>query len=743
MQDRHKIFSYIAKIFEYIGKPVYIILVAVVILFSLIVSILNNLFTQLNRIAKPSFRFLKTPLPTLSLVIPRQVIIITALIVMVGSGVTGIYFNILKDLPHPQQLTSRHQPITTNIYDRHGRLLYQVFQDENRTLVNLEDIPTHVILATLAIEDSSFYHHPGFSWRGIIRATKLNLQGQPLQGGSTITQQLVKNVLLTPERTITRKIRELLLAVAVESYYTKDEILNMYFNEVSYGGTAYGIEAASQQYFDKPVTSLSLAEASLLAGLPAAPTLYSPFGANPNRALNRQRQVINRMVLEGYITQEQARRAINTPLTFTNPATNIHAPHFVMYTREWLVNHFSETQVSQGGLKVVTSLDLELQQYIESVVQHELDANKHLNISNAAVLVTRPHTGEILAMVGSRDYFDSINDGQVNVTTRPRQPGSSIKPITYVAALENDFTPLSIIYDTPVTYHIPGSRPYSPRNYDYTFRGPVTLRQALASSYNVPAVKILEQIGVSRLVNKAREMGITTWEDSSRFGLSLTLGSGEVKMIDMATAYGVLANYGYRVQTNPIISVTSFDHQLLDSNPCLNQTSACRRQTSVTPQVAYQLNHILSDNQARTPAFGAFSKLKIPGHQVAVKTGTTNSLRDNWAFAYTTDYVVSVWVGNNDNTPMSRVASGISGSSPIMNRVMTALLDDKPPHAFIPPSDIIAVQTCPLTGTLSCAACPQPITEYFIPGTEPQYSCSNEYVNQLLTLDTSTPLETQ
>jgi 1A family penicillin-binding protein len=671
------------------------------------------------------------------------------------SGCYGFYSLILKDLPHPKDLLNRHSPLTTKIYSNSGQLLYKIYQQENRSIVSLSEIPNHVIQATLAIEDAEFYQHPGFSTKGIVRAVQNNLTRRSLQGGSTITQQLIKNTLLSPEKSYIRKTKEIILALLVESYFTKDEILAMYFNQVGYGGTAYGIEAAAQMYFNKSVRDLNLAEAALIAGLPAAPTSYSPYGSRPETAVTRQHEVLRRMVEEGYISYTLAEQAKAQPLNYSSPATDITAPHFVMYVKDQLVDRYGEQLVNQGGLKVVTTIDLTIQTLVEDIVRTQLPLLTPLNIHNAAVIVTRPKTGEVLAMVGSVDYFDSENDGQVNVVLRPRQPGSSIKPINYAMALENGLTPASLIVDAPVTYQIKGSPPYTPRNYDNRYHGIVSLRTALANSYNIPAVKILDQFGISRMVTIGQALGISTWNNPSRFGLALTLGGGEVTLADMAVAYGTFANSGIRTNLHPIASVTDFtathqdrfDCPLTPSQIALAQPahaqdsqSRCPQETQVIkPSTAFLISSILSDNDARTPMFGRHSILSIPPHQVAVKTGTTNNLRDNWTIGYTTDYLVGVWVGNNDNTPMSQVASGITGASPLFSQIMSALIQDETAHIFTLPSGIIQTTICPLTGTLTCQACPNPRPEYFAAGTEPKRTCNEPLVKQLLETQNKDP----
>lgn len=645
------------------------------------------------------------------------------------------YVTILADLPDVTTLGTSQPDLTTKIYDRNGILLYKIYKNENRSLVPLEEIPSYLIQATIAIEDQNFYQHPGFSIRGISRAFKTNISQDNLQGGSTITQQLVKNTLLTPERTWERKIKELVLSFIAEFYYSKDEILAMYLNQVPYGGSAYGVEEASQMYFGKSVRELDLAEASFLAGLPAAPTKFSPYGTNPEFAKARQRQVIRRMVEDGYISAQDAKPVLNQELAINPPHSSLLAPHFVMYVRELLSEMYGSQVVELGGLEVVTSIDLAVQNQAQKIVTEEVERLHRLNVSNGAALITRPKTGEILAMVGSVNYFDSNQDGQVNVTTRPRQPGSSIKPLTYAMALERGFTPATIIPDTPVCYKIKGQPDYCPKNYDGGFHGRVTLRQALANSYNIPAVKTLAQFSVDDLIDKGSRMGISTWEDRNRFGLALTLGGGEVLMTDMAVAFGVFANQGTKVPLQPILEVRTADGEILAKRPCLDRQAHklidCPTEQVLDSRVAYQITNILSDNQARTPAFGANSVLHIPEHQVAVKTGTTNSLRDNWTIGYTSDFLVAVWVGNNDNRPMSYIASGITGASPIWNKLTLSLLNPDKPHQFSPPANLAKVSICTITGSLACNGCPSQ-EEYFIPGTEPSNHCSSEQIARIL-----------
>lgn len=670
---------------------------------------------------------------------------------------------LLRDLPKPEVLATRDQIVSTKIYDRNGKLLYKIFRNQNRTLVPLSQIPQVVRQATIAIEDSDFYSHPGFSIRGITRAFYKNATRGELTGGSTITQQLIKNTLLSSEKTFIRKIKELVLATQVEMNFSKDQILEMYLNEVGYGGAAYGIEEASQLYFGKHVQELDLAEASLLAGLPKAPTTYSPFGTNPNLAQSRQLEVLTKMVEQGYVNPKEAEKAIEKTLKYAPQQQDINAPHFVMYVKQLLVDKYGERVVEEGGLEVTTSLDLDIQEQVQKIVAEETSKIARLRISNGAALVTNPPTGEILAMVGSKDYFDQKADGNYNVTTALRQPGSSIKPVNYSYALEhNVYTASSIIQDTPVTYNVAGSPPYTPRNYDNQFRGNIPLRTALASSLNVPAVKVLATYGVKNMIDQGAKMGITTWDDPKRFGLSLTLGGGEVKMVDMNVVYGVFANKGVRTNLKPILKVVNYRGKTLEEDFCqdnkgdkatelikdqsrLSQLTLFTQLThlliptvqaaevarandcqiqALDPKVSFIITNILSDNNARSPVFGSHSLLVIPNHpEVAVKTGTTQNLRDNWAIGYTKDYVVSAWVGNNDNTPMGYVASGITGATPVWHKIMAFLVENTSSTAWEEPEGLIKVKICTKTSTLPCEGCPGIKEEYYLPGTEPKQAC--------------------
>lgn len=610
----------------------------------------------------------------------------------------GVYI-FLNSLPNPKQLSEREIPQTTKIFDKNGNLLYQVYANENRTLVHLDSIPLNLRNATIAIEDKDFYKNPGFDINAIIRAAIANFSGKPIQGGSTITQQLIKSTLLTPEISIERKIKEIVLAFWAEKIYTKNEILEMYFNQVPYGGTAWGIEAASETYFGKNVKDLSLAQSAFLAGMPQAPSSYSPYGENPNLWKERQKEVLKKMKELNYITKEQEAEALAENLVFQPPQTPIYAPHFVMYVKELLIKKYGLPFVEKGGLNVTTTLDLNLQNQTQEIVKQEVDNNAYLNLTNGAALVTNPKNGDILAMVGSKDYNDP-NGGNVNLTTALRQPGSSIKVVTYTAALSNGFTAATILDDSPITYRSPGAPSYSPVNYDGAFHGRIPLRIAFANSFNVPAVKTLQKIGIPTMINMGKNMGITTWGEPSDYGLSITLGAAEVKMTDMATVYGTIANLGDRVSLNPIQKITNYQGDVV------YEKQVDTKKNVVDAGVSYIIANILADNPARSFEFGANSPLNIPNHTVSVKTGTTDNKRDNWTIGFTPSYLVAVWVGNNDNSPMSQnLASGITGAAPIWNKIMTSLLPNASDIPLKIPDNIVR-KTC--FGK----------TEYFVKGNE-------------------------
>lgn len=656
------------------------------------------------------------------------------------------YLLIFKDLPSPVRLGRYDIPLSTKIFDRNGKLLFDIYAEQNRTQIPLADIPENVREATIAIEDKDFYKHSGVNpVGGVLRAVTATITKRRLQGGSTITQQLVKSALLTPERTVTRKIKEIILAFWVEVLYPKDKILELYLNQVPFGGTAWGIETAAQKYFGKTTKDLSLAQAALLAGLPQAPTLYSPFGARPELAKTRQREVLRRMVEDGYITQEEADHAYDEELVFI-PETGIKAPHFVMFVKQKLVETYGESVVERGGLRVTTTLDLDTQEYAQATVAAEVKKLSGYRVTNGASLITKPATGEILAMVGSTDYFASPS-GTFNVTTALRQPGSSIKPINYAIALEKRIvTPATTFLDIPTCFAVTGQPLYCPRNYDAQFHGPVQLRFALGNSYNIPAVKMLYLNSVADMVASASAFGLDTLIDPSRYGLSLTLGGGEVRMVDMAEAFGVFANAGIRKDLVSILRVADKNGRVLEEYKDPNLDKEVPSQLLLTgervisEETAFLISHILLDNNARSAAFGTGSSLVIPGHAVSVKTGTTDDLRDNWTIGFTPQYLVATWVGNNDNTPMNpALVSGVTGAAPIWNRIMRRVLQDTPDIWPKQPEGIVGAQVCTLTGLLppndgDDHGCPIRF-EYFIKGTVP---FERESVRRAVPIDKAT-----
>lgn len=623
--------------------------------------------------------------------VPKPGILKTVLFVFILSALTTTVAAhiILTNLPSPNDLLTRQVPATTKIYDRNAVLLYKIYKEQNRTPIKIEEIPLHVRLATLAAEDAEFYTHPGFSLKGISRSLLKLIREGRLTGGSTITQQLVKNTLLSPERTLKRKLREIVLSIQVEALFSKDQILEMYINEVSYGNSAYGIQEASKVYFGKDAKDLTLAEAALLAGLPKGPTKFSPFGPNPELSKTRQLEILSLMEEKQFISSDLAEAAENEELNFATLGVEIKAPHFVMYVRDKLVELYGEEMVEKGGLEVTTTLDYEIQIKAEGIVTNEVEKLANVHVTNGAAVVVEPRTGEILAMVGSKDYFDEKIDGNVNVVLRPRSPGSSIKPVTYSYALEHGMTPATIIPDTPTVFPLPNQPDYIPRNYDSNFRGNISLRSALAESRNIPAVKVVMEYGVEKIMEWGHKMGIESWQDPDRYGPSITLGGGELKLIELAQVYSAIANMGEKA---PLQVIRSIKNQ---NSAQLFQFNCCQREKILDPRVAFIIIDILRDNIARSPSFGSGSSLVITNHpEVAVKTGTSNDLRDNLTVGFNQDYLTAVWVGNNDNSPMSRIASGVTGAAPIWNKIMQSLLSNTESKSWEIPKDLVQAKDC-------------------------------------------------
>lgn len=641
---------------------------------------------------------------------------ISVVLLLLGSFVILPLFAF--NLPSPDKIV-RREGFSTKILDRNGEILYDIFADQKRTPIDIKDVPDHLKNATIAIEDKNFYKHEGFDPFGILRGLSRCLLGR-CQGGSTLTQQLVKNVILTSERSLLRKVKEFVLAIQIERKYSKDEILQMYLNEAPYGGTAWGVAAASETYYGKDVNDLNLVESAILAGLPQRPTYYSPYSTNPDAYIDRAKQVLRRMREDGFITDDQEKQAIEAlpGFEFQEKGANFKAPHFVLYVQEILEERYGETIVQQGGLKVTTTLDLELQEKAQEIVKEEIaKSEEKYHITNGAAVVLDPQTGEILAMVGSKDFNAPDYDGQVNVTLSLRQPGSAIKPFTYVTGFKKGYTPSTLLMDVPTEFPGGAGQPtYKPVNYDGKYRGPMHMRYALGNSVNVPAVKMLAMVGIKDMLETAYEMGITslppTDETLRRVGLSVTLGGGEVRLLDLTSGYSVFANQGFRAEPVAVLKVEDQKGKILE------QTEPEKEKRVLTPEQAYLIADILSDNNARLIVFGPNSLLNIPGRQVLVKTGTTNDRRDNWAVGGETQRMVGVWVGNNDNSPMLGIASGVSGASPIWRRILLASLDGLPSHSFEVPGGVVTAAVDEVSGYAAHDGYPSRI-EKFVDGTQP------------------------
>lgn len=607
-------------------------------------------------------------------------------ILLIGGVLLGIVLFIAlvawvaSDLPDPSGVR-RTQGFSTKITDRNGDVLYDVFNSERRLPITVDQLPDYLKQATVAIEDKDFYKHRGFDPLTPLRIAYNLATQRRLIGGSTLTQQLVKNALLSNERTLTRKLREFILALEIERQFSKDEILQMYLNEAPYGGTAVGIGAAAQVYFDKPVSDLTLVESAILAGLPQRPTAYSPYLGRTTESGQplwqwRTEGVLRRMREDGYITEELEKEALGQlpTITFASRSVSIKAPHFVFYVQDKLEELFGSELVEKGGLNVTTTLDSPFQSEAQAIVKEELDKVKDFNITNGSAVVMDPRNGEILAMVGSKDYFAEDIPGQFNVAVDGlRQPGSSIKPVTYVTAFKQGLTPATMLVDS-FTSFTPNesSDKYEPRNYDGKFRGPMSLRRALAESNNVVAVKLLAKVGLRNMLGTAYDLGFPTLEPTDdnlrRYGLSVTLGGAEVHLIDTVTAYSAFANQGHKIEPVAILEVKD-----AQGNVLFKHRSVTGKQV-LTAEQTFLINSILSDDEARSGAFGRGSQLNIQGRPIAVKTGTTNDRRDNWTIGWSLSTIVGVWVGNNDNSPMERVASGVTGASPIWRRIMLAAI---------------------------------------------------------------------
>ncbi len=642
------------------------------------------------------------------------------MLLLTGALLLG-YVRIAAMLPPPDELQDRANTFkTTTIYDRKGNLIYEVFPADagRRTVVPLADISPHLINATLAVEDPNYYRHPGVDPVGIARALYYIFRQEATRpGGSSIVQQLVKLTYLSSERTLERKIKEAVLAIEINRRYSKDTILEIYLNHIFYGNLAYGVEAAAQTYFQKHASELTLAEASLLAGIPQRPGEYDPY-THWEATRNRQADVLRLMVEHGFISPMEATRAWmafadkSPEEVLAQPKADFQYPHFVLMVRQELEATYGPEVVTKGGLRVITTLDPDLQAAAEQAVQEGMRslAERRVHATNAALVALDPITGEVLALVGSADYNNEAISGQINMAITPRQTGSVIKPLDYLATFEmpeDYWTPATVVLDERTEFPDgPGRPPYVPRNYDGKFHGPVSVRSALANSYNIPAVKALQHAGIPALKDLAQRLGITTLTRDD-YGLSLALGSGEVSLLEMTNAFAAFANGGQRLEPHLILRVETQDGDLLAdySQPYKVQV--------VEPAHAFLITSILSDQVARLPAFGRAAQwLELPDRPVAAKTGTTNDVRDGWTIGYTPQIVAGVWVGNTDNTPMKGV-SGVSSAAPIWRGFMMRAHQGLPVQQFQRPPDVIQLEVCIDTGFLATPECPNKRLEYF------------------------------
>lgn len=680
----------------------------------------------------------KNPFQASNLSLWSNIAVYSFYILIAGLILTvGMFLWFSRDLPSPGKLVNAQLGQSTRIFDKNGILLYSVYNKDagDRVYTPLPKIAKYVQQGTISVEDRNFYTNSGFSITGYLRAIRnIIIYHSIAGGGSTLTQQLVKNVLLQDtSQTLPRKIKELILAIEVDKKYSKNDILEMYLNDVSYGGTNIGVEAASEAYFNKKADQLDLAQSAMLAGIPQAPTSYSPF--NPEKYyIARTNVVLTRMVEDGYITDKQKTDALNEVknMTFSHEnSVSLKAPTFVMMVKQQLSKQFGEQAVESGGLQVTTTLDYGIQKQVEQIIPDELAKIKNYHVGNAAAIVTDPKTGAVLAYAGGKDYFckaepDGCTPGKnctfepyVDLAAADRQPGSSLKPIMYATAFSKGYTAASLLMDTPTDFPLnDGSgKMYTPVNYDGKFMGPMQVRFALGNSRNIPAVKMLAKVGIKDVMQNAYNMGISNWQPTSAnlssVGLSLVLGGRETTLLDETTAYGTFADQGVRHDPVFITKVTDAKGNVLYEYKPTQGTQV------LSPEISFLISHILLDNNARQPEFGLYSSLVVPGKTVSVKTGTTDDKRDNWTMGYTPSYVVGVWVGNDDNEPMNQaISSGITGAAPIWNGIMRAILKGKPDEQPKKPDDVNAVQIDAYGGGLPVDGKPTR-SEYFIKGTEP------------------------
>lgn len=617
----------------------------------------------------------------------RNIILGITAIGVIFLGLMIIWISTFK-IPTLDDFRERKTTQSTKIYDRTGEvLLYDIFQNQKRTIITFDKISPYIKEATMAIEDQDFYTHNGIKPTAFLRALFVNVTSLSYsQGGSTITQQVIKKTVLSDDKTATRKIKEWILALRLEKMLSKDEIFELYLNEIPYGGNYYGVEEASQAYFGKKALDVTIAEAAYLAALPQAPSFYSPYGTHKKDLDDRKNVVLSEMKQLGYINEEEYKTAKDEAVVFLpKEEKGIKAPHFVMFVKEYLVKKYGEEVLENGGLRVTTTINYELQKKAEEIaLKYALINEKTVKGKNDGLVVINPKTGEILTMVGSRDYFDKTIDGQYNIATAKRQPGSTFKPFIYAESFNQGYTPETVLFNTETQFSTAcqvdsmSSTPpcYSPKNYNAKYTGPMALRDALAASVNVPAVKLLYLVGVQNAINLARSMGITTLTNANQYGLTLVLGGGEVSLLDMTSAYGVFANDGIR---NPYASIVKIE----DNKGVILEELTLKPTSVLNPESARRISSILSDNIARAPLFGSNSLVYFGGRDVAAKTGTTNDNKDGWLVGYTPTVVVGAWAGNNENTPMV----GMSGTiiAPMWRTLMDEAMKTVPSESFIDP----------------------------------------------------------
>ena len=639
---------------------------------------------------------------------------------LIGAGVAILllipiitYLIFVWDLSSKEKIMNRNSAGVV-LLDRNDVEFFTFYQGRTKKITPLAEIPKYTQHAVVSVEDREFYNHPGFSIRGIGRAIVENFRNEELsQGGSTITQQLVKNALLTPDRNFLRKYQEVVLALEIDRRFSKDDILEMYLNTAYFGEGAYGVEGASEAYFNKPASELTLAESALLAGILPAPSAYSPLSGDRDRAFARQQLVLRAMEEQRYITEEERLKAEAEEIVFDAKPSELNdkAPHFALMVKDELIERYGEQRIARSGFRVKTTIDLEKQTYAEQTVANQVARLSGNKVTNGAAVALDPRTGEILTLVGSHDYYDEDN-GKINMAVRSRQPGSSFKPIVYAKALEEEaITPATVLDDKPITF--PGG--YKPRNYDNRFRNEVIARYALANSLNIPALHVLDRIGIPAAIEKAEEMGITTLTRPSDYGLSLVLGAAEVPLIQMTGAFGVFANEGKYVTPTTIIEIR-------DKNGNVVYENEAEEKEALDPRVAFQISSILSDSRARAEVFG--NSLTI-SRTAAVKTGTTEDYRDALTIGYTPSLVVGIWIGNNDNAPMTAVA-GSSGAAPVWRLIMENMLRGTPVERFEEPLGMINLNICRENGLVARVATSSAYPEYFLSGTAPKQTCTGD-----------------